>query len=121
MGTIKIFNESGQRISSIPNDGSGYREETWRGEQLIAIVEGQSFTVKQQLEIKSQEERTWRDSEIKLVSELRQESDHPYLVEINAYLQLLRDYPSGADFPNGVRPARPVTSSGTQIILTTAA
>ncbi|NOH82857.1 hypothetical protein F0249_03465 [Vibrio sp. 03-59-1] len=62
-------------------------------------------------------ERAWRDSEIKVCAELKQEIDHPYLPEINAYLQLLRDYPSEADFPNGTRPSRPLTPSGVDIIL----
>lgn len=67
--------------------------------------------------IKEETERAWRDSEIKVCAELKQEADHPYLAEINAYLQLLRDYPSQDDFPNGERPTRPVTPSGSAIIL----
>nr|VVV04430.1 hypothetical protein AW0309160_01825 [Aliivibrio wodanis] len=66
---------------------------------------------------KEETERAWRDSEIKVCAELKQEADHPYLAEINAYLQLLRDYPSQDDFPNGERPTRPVTPSGSAIIL----
>lgn len=79
--------------------------------------------IAQEVPVLTQEqiERAWRDSEIKVCAELKQETDHPYLLEINAYLQLLRDYPSEADFPTGERPTRPVTPSGTQIILTPAA
>ena len=84
----------------------------------FSFIEGVLFPPQEPVEpTKEYIERQWRDSEISICAELKKESDHPYLTQINAYMQLLRDYPDAPSFPNGARPERPVTAKGKQIIL----
>jgi len=50
------------------------------------------------------QERQWRDSELARTDRLILLPDFPQSVELLAYRQALRDYPSASDFPNGNRP-----------------
>ncbi|NOH85538.1 hypothetical protein F0249_17215 [Vibrio sp. 03-59-1] len=111
----------GAEVLDKPQNGERYTENRWVDGVLAVSIESMASTPESRLESKKIEERAWRDSEIAIVSELKKEIDHPYLVELNDYLQLLRDYPSEADFPNGERPSRPISPSNHQIILTPAA
>ncbi len=106
-----------EEVDEKPQNGERYIEERWVDGTLAVVIESVASTEKERLASKTAKERAWRDIEIKRCSELKQEADHPYLAEINAYLQLLRDYPSQDDFPNGERPTRPLTPSGSAIIL----
>lgn len=56
---------------------------------------------------KSEQERKWRDRELKDSDWIVPLTDHPQHTEYLTYRQELRDYPSQADFPNGDRPIKP--------------
>ena len=104
-------------VQEQPSNGEDYTEVRFENTHLALVIMTKATTQQERDSIKAETERAWRDSEIKVCAELKQEADHPYLAEINAYLQLLRDYPSQDSFPNGERPTRPVTPSGSAIIL----
>lgn len=53
------------------------------------------------------EERQWRNSELKGTDWIVSVTDHPQHASYLVYREELRDYPSQADFPNGDRPTRP--------------
>ncbi len=58
-------------------------------------------------EEKIEEERQWRDVELKNTDWIVPVTDHPQHAAYLAYRQELRDYPSQPDFPNGTRPQKP--------------
>lgn len=62
-------------------------------------------------------ERQWRDGELQIVVALTNEPNHPYKAQLEVYLQELRDYPASEGFATGTRPIRPLTPSGSPIIL----
>ncbi|NOH84226.1 hypothetical protein F0249_10410 [Vibrio sp. 03-59-1] len=99
-----------------PQNGERYTEERWVDGAMAVVIESVASTDATRLESKITEEREWRNSEILIVSELKKEIDHPYLIELNNYLQLLRDYPDVDGFPYCTRPERPTTQSGMPII-----
>lgn len=53
------------------------------------------------------EERQWRDAELKGTDWIVSVTDHPNHASYLVYREELRDYPQQADFPNGDRPTRP--------------
>ena len=65
------------------------------------------LSLEEQNEIKSNQERKWRDRELKNSDWIVPLTDHPQHAEYLTYRQELRDYPSQADFPNGDRPIKP--------------
>ena len=58
-------------------------------------------------EEKIKEERQWRDAELSATDWIVPVTDHPQHSAYLTYRQELRDYPSQADFPNGIRPQKP--------------
>ena len=56
---------------------------------------------------KLQDERYWRDVELRRTDHIVPLTDHPQHSEYMTYRQELRDYPSQPDFPNGNRPIKP--------------
>lgn len=58
-------------------------------------------------EEKIEEEREWRDVELKNTDWIVPVTDHPQHAAYLTYRQELRDYPSQSDFPNGTRPQKP--------------
>ena len=56
---------------------------------------------------KINEERTWRDDELKRSDFIVPLTDHPQHAAYITYRQELRDYPAQQDFPNGTRPVKP--------------
>ncbi len=58
-------------------------------------------------EEKIEEERQWRDVELKNTDWIVPVTDHPQHDAYLTYRQELRDYPSQSDFPNGTRPQKP--------------
>jgi len=58
-------------------------------------------------EEKIEEEREWRDVELKNTDWIVPITDHPQHAVYLTYRQELRDYPSQSDFPNGTRPEKP--------------
>ena len=65
------------------------------------------LSLEEQNEIKSNQERNWRDRELKGSDWIVPLTDHPQHTEYLTYRQELRDYPQQADFPNGDRPIKP--------------
>ena len=59
------------------------------------------------LEQKTEEEKFWRDSELKSSDYIVSLTDHPQHAAYMTYRQELRDYPAQEDFPNGTRPVKP--------------
>lgn len=53
------------------------------------------------------EERLWRNSELKGTDWIVSVTDHPQHAAYLVYREELRNYPQQADFPNGDRPTRP--------------
>lgn len=52
-------------------------------------------------------ERRWRDGELKSTDWIVSVTDHPQHREYLTYRQELRDYPEQVDFPNGDKPVKP--------------
>lgn len=59
------------------------------------------------LEEKTDEEKKWRDYELKGSDYIVPLTDHPQHAAYMTYRQELRDYPAQSDFPNGQRPIKP--------------
>ena len=59
------------------------------------------------LEEKTEEEKFWRDYELKASDFIVPLTDHPQHAAYMAYRQELRDYPAQEDFPNSTRPVKP--------------
>lgn len=53
------------------------------------------------------DERQWRNSELKGTDWIVSVTDHPQHAAYLVYREELRNYPQQADFPNGDRPTRP--------------
>jgi hypothetical protein len=53
------------------------------------------------------EERQWRNVELKSTDWIVSVTDHPQHASYLVYREDLRNYPQQADFPNGERPTRP--------------
>jgi len=53
------------------------------------------------------DERGWRDNELKASDFIVPLTDHPQHAAYMIYRQELRDYPAQEDFPNGTRPVKP--------------
>lgn len=61
-------------------------------------------TKSQLKELKSLEERSWRDMELTNTDLLVTVPDHPDIDRVKKYRQDLRDYPNSEGFPDGGRP-----------------
>lgn len=53
---------------------------------------------------KTNEERTWRDNELKSSDYVAPLTDHPNYYAYVKYREALRDYTNDVNFPNGIRP-----------------
>lgn len=60
-------------------------------------------TEEQRIEQANAFELEWRNSELTRTDILMTVPDYPYVTELTAYRQALRDWPSSEDFPN-IRP-----------------
>ena len=68
----------------------------------VDLLEGEEVIL-----YKSEQERKWRDRELKNSDWIVPLADHPQHAGYLTYRQELRDYPQQADFPNGDRPIKP--------------
>ena len=82
-------------------------EKGWIYENKNFVDPFTKLSLEEQNEIKSNQERKWRDRELKKSDWIVPLTDHPQHEEYLTYRQELRDYPQQADFPNGDRPIKP--------------
>lgn len=75
-------------------DKYGYQQEKYNSQESFPTA----------LELKTQGEITWRDSELERTNILSLLADHPSKAAILVYRAALRTYPNQPDFPNGARP-----------------
>ena len=82
-------------------------EKGWIYENENFVDPFTKLSLEEQNEIKSNQERKWRDRELNNSDWIVPLTDYPQHADYLTYRQELRDYPAQADFPNGDIPVKP--------------
>ena len=82
-------------------------EKGWIYENENFVDPFTKLSLEEQNEIKSNQERKWRDRELNNSDWIVPLTDYPQHADYLTYRQELRDYPAQADFPSGDRPIKP--------------
>ena len=82
-------------------------EKGWIYENENFVDPFTKLSLEEQNEIKSNQERKWRDRELNNSDWIVPLTDYPQHADYLTYRQELRDYPAQVDFPNGDRPVKP--------------
>lgn len=83
-------------------------EKGWVYENENFVDPFTKLSLEEQNEIKSNQERKWRDRELKNSDWIVPLTDHPQHAAYLVYREELRNYPQQADFPNIERPTSPL-------------
>jgi len=88
----EVFDEEGNSINKIVAEES-FVKENFSNYTLLPV-----FRI-------PEKEKEWRNEKLRETDSLMRLPDYPYIVELEEYRQLLRDWPSTEDFPEN----RPVS------------
>lgn len=111
------FIVNGKEVNVRPQNGERYTQQLFLNGKLVCALTQTATTPEQREQTKIDQEKVWRNQELDFVDAKNYGESFPYFAEVEAYKQALRDYPSTPNFPHGERPQRPVTDSGTPIII----
>lgn len=112
----KIYKVDGIIVSGKPSNGEVYERIVMIDGHVLERNVYQAPTKSERDAVKLESEREWVKAELDLIDSKNYGVTFPYIADIQAYMQELRDHSKHEDFPNNERPMEPITSGGDKVI-----